>query len=104
MIEIPLQPIPSQIVKIVLDKQQCQIGLHQKPQGLFFDLNTNGVDIVNGVLVLDAVPLVLRQYLGFRGDFVVTDTQGKTTPIHTGLGSRFSLVYLTEAERGIIHI
>lgn len=98
MIEIPLQAAPSQITKIVLGGQACQIFTYQKRQGLFFDLSANGFDIVTCVLARNAVPLVFRTYTGFVGNLIFIDNQGEQDPYYDGLGSRYSLVYFDAAE------
>ena len=62
MQSVPLQPIPSQSTKVVLGGQNCQLLINQKPQGIFVDINADGVDIVTSVIARDAVPLVCREY------------------------------------------
>ena len=103
MQEIPLQPIPSQSTKVVLGGQNCQLLVYQKPEGVFIDVNADGVDMVVGVIARDAVPLVCREYAGFVGNLLFIDTQGSSDPSYDGLGSRFSLVYLTADEYALIH-
>lgn len=102
MLQIPLQPIPAQISKVVLNGQNCQLSIFQKERGLFVDINVNGVDIVTAVIARDAVPLICREYAGFSGNLLFIDTQGSSDPSYDGLGSRFSLVYLTAEEYAII--
>ena len=102
MQEIQIQPVPSQITKVVLGAQNCQILIYQKPQGMFVDINVNGSDIVTGVIARDAVPLVCRHYVGFSGNILFIDTQGKDGPNYKGFGTRFSLVYLTAEEYALI--
>ena len=102
MLNIPIQPIPSQLVKVVLGGQNVQIFIYQKDQGLFVDINSDGVDIVVGVIARDAVPIICREYMGFIGNVLFVDTQGGSDPTYSGLGSRFSLVYLTADEYGLI--
>lgn len=102
MQNIPIQPIPSQLVKVVLGGQNVQIFIYQKDQGLFIDINSDGVDIVVGVIARDAVPIICREYMGFIGNILFVDTQGNSDPTYSGLGSRFSLVYLTADEYGLI--
>jgi hypothetical protein len=102
MQEIPIQPVPSQITKVVLGAQNCQILIYQKPQGMFVDINVNGADVVTGVIARDAVPLVCREYMGFIGNLLFIDTQGSDDPSYDGLGSRFDLVYLTAEEYALI--
>jgi len=99
---VPLQPVPSQSTKVVLGGQNCQILIYQKPQGCFVDINADGVDIVVGIIGRDAVPLVCREYTGFIGNLLFIDTQGSDDPSYDGLGSRWSLVYLTAEENALI--
>lgn len=95
---IPIQPVPSQQLQVVLAGQNCQIAIYQKPQGLFVDLSSNGVTISLATIAQDANPLNPISYSGFLGNLVFTDTQGSTNPVYTGLGSRYQLIYLTAAE------
>lgn len=99
---IPLQPVPTQATKVVLGGQNVQLLIYQKPQGVFVDINADGTDIVVGVIARDAVPLMCRDYLGFIGNLLFVDTQGNADPSYDGLGSRFSLVYLTAEENALI--
>ena len=102
MQSVPLQPVPSQSTKVVLGGQNCQILVYQKPQGVFVDINADGVDIVVGIIGRDAVPLVCREYAGFAGNLLFIDSQGSDDPSYAGLGDRFSLVYLTAEEYALI--
>lgn len=102
MQSVPLQPVPSQSTKVVLGGQNCQLLINQKPQGIFVDINADGVDIVTSVIARDAVPLVCREYTGFTGNLLFIDTQGIDDPAYAGLGDRFSLVYLTAEEYALI--
>jgi len=102
MQNIPLQPVPTQATKVVLGGQNVQLLIYQKPQGIFVDINADGVDIVVGIIARDAVPLICRNYMGFIGNLLFVDTQGNSDPTYDGLGSRFSLVYLTAEENVLI--
>lgn len=95
---IPIQPIPAQLLSVVLNGQNCQIGIYQKNPCIFVDLNAGGVEISIGVRARDAVALNPNEYAGFLGNLFFIDTQGSDDPVYTGLGSRFQLVYLTEVE------
>ena len=98
MLKIPLQPVPSQTVCVVLAGQRTQIFVYQKPQGVFVDTNANGVDISAGVLAHNSVPLVTRDYAGFVGNLMFQDAHGTADPDYTGIGSRFVLLYLSDTE------
>lgn len=97
MQQIPIQAVPSQILQTVLGGQNCQIAIYEKDQGVFVDLNSNGTDISVAVIARNAVPLTWN-YSGFVGNLIFIDTQGKSDPTYTGLGSRFQLIYLAAAD------
>ena len=98
MVQISIQPIPAQRVSTVLSNQNCQIALNQKAQGIFVDINVNGVDVSLGVLARDGVPLNACPYSSFTGNLFLIDTQGSEDPSYSGLGSRWLLLYLTADE------
>lgn len=102
MVTIPLQATASQVTRIILGNQNCVIRLYQKNEGLFFDLNSNGVDIVTCVIARNADLLVCRTYVGFVGNLMFIDTLGDTDPNYSGLTSRYNLLYLNEAETNVI--
>jgi hypothetical protein len=98
MLQIPIQPVPSQQVKVVLADQNCQIAIYQKAQGVFVDLNSNGDDISVATLAHNAVPLDPRDYAGFSGNLIFIDTQGLDDPSFEGFNSRWFLIYFTAEE------
>ncbi len=95
---IPLQPVPSQTLSVVLSGQNCQISVYQKSTGLYLDLKVDDAAIVTTVLCHDRVRLVRSAYLGFAGDLAFEDTLGQTDPQYDSLGSRFVLSYLEPGE------
>lgn len=99
---VPIQAIPAQTLQVVLGGQNCQIAISQKPQGVFVDVSVDDVNIVTAVLAHDAVPLICREYTGFIGNLLFIDTQGSDDPNYTGMGSRFTLNYLTAEENDLI--
>lgn len=98
--QIPLAAVPSQRLSVpALGGQDSQINVYQRGDSLYFDLALDGVPIVTTKACRNEVPMLLAsRYLGYKGDFVFLDTQGDQEPHYTGLGSRWFLVYLTEAE------
>jgi hypothetical protein len=97
MLQIPLTTTPSQTLSVMLGGQNCQLAIRQKSTGVFLDVSVAGRPVVLSALCLDRVRLVRRQHLGFAGDLAFVDTQGRTDPQYTGLGTRYQLVYV-EAE------
>lgn len=102
-LQIPIQPVPSQILLVSLGGQNVQVAIYLKSTGLYVDINVNGVDMSVGIIALNAVPLdSANSYDGFQGNLFLVDTQGSDDPLYTGLGSRWQLVYLTAAEIAVL--
>lgn len=96
---IPLQAIPNQTVKVILDKQLCQINVYQKFYGLFVDLYVSGELIIGGVIAENLNRIVRSKYLGFIGDLCFFDTLDTEDPVdYTGLGDQFLFCYLEDAD------
>ena len=92
---IPLQPVPSQTIKVILNKQICQINVYQKFYGLFVDLYVSGNLIIGGVIAENLNRIVRSKYLGFSGDLCFFDTQSTEDDVdYSGLGDQFLLCYL----------
>lgn len=102
MLQIPIQPVPNQIVKAVLNGQNCQISISQKSEGVFVDINADGIDISVGTLAYDIIPLIASDYSGFDGNLLFVDTQGSDAPAYAGMNSRYFLIYLTSSEYALI--
>jgi len=102
MQEIPIQSIPSQVVRVVLAGQNVQIKIYQKEQGVFADVNSDSVDIGIGTIARNAVSLVSRDYARFLGALMFLDTQGNLDPSYAEFNSRYKLIYLTAEEYALI--
>jgi hypothetical protein len=102
MLSIPLQPVPSQQLQIVLGEQNCQISVYLKGTAIYVDTAVNGTNISTAVAALDVVPLVPIAYTGFLGNLLFTDTQGNNNPTYDGLGGRYQLLYLSDAEYALL--
>ena len=98
MLVVPTIPIPYQIFTVQLNNQNCQISIYQKSTGLFLDLYISGTLIIGGVICEDRNRIVRNAYLGFVGDLAFFDNQGSSDPFYTGLGSRYSLLYLDPSD------
>jgi hypothetical protein len=98
MLIIPLQPVPNQALRVQLAQQDCQVNVYTKIGSVFVDLYLNNVLLIGGVIAQNLNPIVRSVYLGFSGDLAFIDNEGSDDPIYTGLGSRFSLAYVTAEE------
>lgn len=95
---IPVQAVPNQTFNVTVGGQNCTLNIYQKAFGLFMDVLVNSELIIGGVICENLNRIVRSAYLGFVGDFVWIDNQGSTDPYYTGLGSRYSLAYVTPAD------
>ena len=99
MLIIPVQPVPNQVVSVVLNGQYTQLNIYYKAAyGLFMDVLLNNVIIISGVICWNANRIIRSAYLGYSGDFCWFDNQGTSDPVYTGLGTQYSLVYLTPSD------
>jgi hypothetical protein len=98
MVIVPLRAIPSQVVNVTLGGQPCQIALYQLATGLYCNLYVRNVIVIGGVICHNVNRIVRDLYLGFIGDLIFVDSQGKSDPEYSGLGGRYELAYLTAAE------
>lgn len=95
---VPTQPIPNQTLQVNLGGQACILNIYQQAYGLYVDVYVGSTLIIAGVIALNANRIVRSLYLGFLGDFVFFDTQDANDPEFSGLGTRYSLVYLEQAD------
>ena len=95
---IPLQAIPNQSVAVTLGGQSVRLRVYQNFYALFIDVSINEAPILQGAICLNQVRIVRSLYLGFIGDLVFIDNQGTSDPVFSGLGSRYSLVYLEASD------
>ena len=104
MVIIPTTAVENQTLQVSLGSQATQLRIYQKAFGLFMDVLVNNVLIIGGVLCLNQNLIVRDAYLGFSGDLAWIDNQGSTDPIYTGLGSRYSLAYLTPSDLADVNL
>ena len=96
---VSIQAVANQTVFVTLNGQNTQINIYQKDSyGLFVDLYSNNALIIAGVLAQNLRLIVISAYLGFIGDLTFYDNQGTSDPYYTGLGTRYSLVYLAPGD------
>ena len=100
MVTIPLAPIPTQRLRIVLDNQDCEMELLTRGDHMFFNLTSNGTVIQNGAIVEDAVSIIQNPNDVFTGTLAMVDTRGNSAPWYDGLNERWFLCYWSEGEAG----
>ena len=100
MLIVPLSNVPSQTVTSVLGGQNCQINVYQKSTGVYLDLFVNNIALCTTSLCVNETRIVRYKYLGFIGDLMFVDTEGKNDPDYTGIGSRYQLIYIEASDGG----
>ena len=99
MLSVPLAPVPSQTLAIILDGQNCNLAVYTERTGIYMDVEVNGTTIATARILRDGARVLQdEQYQPFVGDFILVDTQGELDPVYTGLGTRWQLVYLQAAD------
>lgn len=94
MRSVPLNPVPSQTLTLLLNNQPIRLNVRTFATGLFMDVLLNNVLIAAAVPCLNNNKIVREAYSGLIGDFMFTDTQGESDPTYDGLGARYQLIYL----------
>lgn len=98
-VQIPLQAVSNQTLTVTLNNQVCQINVYWTAYGLFLDLYVSGTFIIGGVICQNENVIVRNSYLGFSGDLMFYDNTGAgNDPVYTGLGTTYSLIYLTPTD------
>jgi len=100
---IPTQPIPNQTLQVQLGTQPVVLNIWQTAYALFVTVYVGNTLVVASVIAENLNRIIRSEYLGFVGDLAFDDTQalgpdGPTDPVFTGLGSRYQLLYLEEAD------
>lgn len=98
MLIIPLQAVPNQTVNAQLANQSVTIDVYQLATGLFCNVYLSNTLVIGGVICQNLNRIIRDLYLGFVGDLTFIDNQGSADPVYTGLGSRFSLAYLSTSD------
>lgn len=104
MMEIPLRATANQTLQTIVGDQNCSIRLYTRltPLGdetIYMDLAVDQTNIFTGEPCMDGLPLPLYDYVQFTGKLMFIDLQGSSAPQYYGLGSRWVLVYMDNAEQ-----
>ncbi|MCW6525278.1 hypothetical protein NFB71_02490 [Yersinia ruckeri] len=98
MMTVSIEPMKSQEFSVQLGGQRCDIRLIQRVSAIYMDLNVDGNPIMQGVPCYFGNRMVRYSYLGFKGDLLFLDSDGQNDPQWDGLGGRYQLFYLEEAD------
>lgn len=96
---IPLQPLPAQTLEALLGDQATSLEIRQLSTGLYMNILVSSIEIVGFTLCENFNRIVRNSYLGFSGDLIFIDNTGQgRDPTFDGLGTDYSLVYLSVAD------
>lgn len=91
--EIPLRPVPSQIVQVTLAGQPVTLYLRQLGGRQYISVSWAGQVLCEGVLMVNRSAIIRASYTGFIGDIAVNDSQGDEAPEYNGWGGRWLLLF-----------
>ena len=92
--EIPIKPVPSQKLSVMLGEQNTTIELAWRSNRLYATVRVGKIDIVCSRLCLNREPIVREQYRGFVGELYFDDQQGSQDPEFLDLGNRYKLFWV----------
>lgn len=98
MITVPLIPIASQTLEIILDNQEVTLSVYQRNERLFADITVGIQPVLVGAICVNLQAINTFKSPYFTGKLLFVDTLGNEAPYYTGLGSRFELVFVSAAE------
>lgn len=98
ILEIPLNPIVAQSLKVVLNEQSCEILIRERLDNLYMSLVVDDETAWNNFVCYDRQNIKPHSYLPFSGGLYFIDKEGSTDPIASGLNTRYFLIYLSEDE------
>lgn len=103
MLEIPLSQLPNQELEIELNEQSCTITVTQLGNYVYFTLYLDSTLIEQGSICMP-LQLILQssQVNHFDGNFffidLTSDEDHQANPSYEEFGTRFKLIYMTDAE------
>lgn len=101
MTEVPLIATPNQELAIELEEQDCTIQVRQLGLYTFLSLWLDSDLIAENAICMPGVAILQGYIPKFKGNFVLVDSsdpEKQQLSDYRELGSRFILLYLTEAE------
>lgn len=101
MTEVPLIATPNQELAIELEEQDCTIQVRQLGSYTFLSLWLDSDLIAENAICMPGVAILQGYIPKFKGNFVLVDSsdpEKQQLSDYRELGSRFILLYLSEAE------
>ena len=98
MIKIPLQALPSQKVRVVLDRQNCTLSFYYRFGNLYADILCNDNVVQVGAICRNRMNIVQIANIVFDGGLYFLDLLGDNDPEYKLIGQRYILLYVGENE------
>lgn len=95
---IPLEAEPNQQLLVILDDQECTLGVYSRGNRLFMDLTVDATPVFSGAICHNGADIVPFPTGLFRGSLHFYDREGHSDPSWEGLKDRYVLLYLAEDE------
>lgn len=101
MVEIPLEAMPNQELQTTLGEQDCTLQVRQIGKFIYLSLWIEQTLIRQNSICMPSTAIIQGRST-FSGNLFMVDTSAdfyhQTNPDYTELGSRYKLLYLTDAE------
>ena len=98
MKKIPLQKLPSQKVRVVLDGQNVTFSLYYRFGNMYMDIITNDGIVQQGAVCRNRMNVVQVANTVFNGGLYFLDLLGAHDPYYKQFGSRYILLYVGGGE------
>jgi hypothetical protein len=98
MKKIPLQKLPSQKVRVVLDGQNVTLSLYYRFGNMYMDIITNDGLVQQGAVCRNRMNVVQVANTIFNGGLYFLDLLGAHDPYYKQFGSRYILLYVGDGE------
>ena len=98
MIKIPLQRIPSQKLRIVLEGQNVTLRVFYRLGLMYADVYVGSTAVALGMVCRNRASIVENAGSRFSGNLYFMDMIGDSDPIYDDFGSRYVLMYVSASE------
>lgn len=105
MLKIPLKQIPSQKLRVVLNRQNCTISLYYRFGNTYMDLVVGNNVVINGAICRNRSSVVNVANHVFAGALYFLDLLGDSDPNYKLFNDRYILLYVSADEstpRGLL--
>ncbi|MBS4773136.1 MAG: hypothetical protein KHX55_02535 [Proteobacteria bacterium] len=97
IVEVPLSPLPSQELSLVLGNQDVTVRVLTHGDYLYLDILKENEPVILGQIIVTGQNILPAGLSDFSGNFQMVDLNGDSDPVYSGLGTQFRLLYNDEA-------